>query len=190
LSSTRLSRRRCAVITQPLRDEHKELLPHVEKLKEVADLVGSTPGAALARGLREVTEFLTAQLIPHAQAEEGALYPAVQRVMAAGEATATMSRDHEEVGALSAELVSRSSQLPAGQIPEQDARELRRLLYGLYALVRVHFAKEEQVYLPLLDRSLSLEEGRALFTAMEKEAATARHHAQAEADEREEGERT
>jgi iron-sulfur cluster repair protein YtfE (RIC family) len=54
-----------------------------------------------------------------------------------------------------------------------EHRELRRILYGLYALVKLHFAKEEEIYLPLLDRRLSSEEGRDLFEAMEKEAARA-----------------
>jgi hemerythrin-like domain-containing protein len=48
------------------------------------------------------------------------------------------------------------------------------LLYGLYTLVRVHFTKEEEVYLPLLDRSLSDDEAKAMFESMEAAAATAR----------------
>jgi ADP-ribosylglycohydrolase len=43
----------------------------------------------------------------------------------------------------------------------------------LYALVRVHFAKEEEVYLPLLDARLNADEAHAMFEAME--AAAARH---------------
>jgi iron-sulfur cluster repair protein YtfE (RIC family) len=62
-----------------------------------------------------------------------------------------------------------------------EYRELRRILYGLYALVKLHFAKEEEIYLPLLDRRLSSEEGRDLFEAMEKEAA--RVHAEAHINE-------
>jgi hemerythrin-like domain-containing protein len=161
------------MITQPLRDEHRELLPRVEKLKEVADAVGSSHVATIKRSIQEVAEFLSHHLIPHALAEDRALYPAVEKAIAAKNATATMSRDHQEVGMLSAELASWGDRLPAREIPEEQARELRRILYGLYALVKLHFAKEEEIYLPLLDRRLSSEEGRDLFEAMEKEAARA-----------------
>jgi hypothetical protein len=53
------------------------------------------------------------------------------------------------------------------------------VLYGLYALVKVHFAKEEEVYLPILDARLSLEEAREMFEAMENAASQAKQAAHA-----------
>jgi hypothetical protein len=47
-------------------------------------------------------------------------------------------------------------------------------LYGLYALVKVHFAKEEEIYLPLLDARLTAEEARQMFAALESAAAEAK----------------
>jgi hypothetical protein len=35
---------------------------------------------------------------------------------------------------------------------EDDVERLEELLYGLYALITVHFWKEDQLYLPLLER--------------------------------------
>jgi hypothetical protein len=32
-----------------------------------------------------------------------------------------------------------------------DVARLQELLYGLHALISVHFEKEEEIYLPLLD---------------------------------------
>jgi hypothetical protein len=49
-------------------------------------------------------------------------------------------------------------------------------LYGLYALVKVHFAKEEEVYLPLLDARLTTGEAHAMFEAMEAAAKAAKGH--------------
>jgi iron-sulfur cluster repair protein YtfE (RIC family) len=43
---------------------------------------------------------------------------------------------------------------------------LRRVLYGLYQLVTVHLAKEEQVYVPLLENGLSADEAEMLFADM------------------------
>ena len=160
-----------ATITQPLRDEHKELFPHIERLRTMADATGTTPLPELRRGVDEAYSFLTRHLIPHAQAEERALYPVVDSLLGAPNATATMSRDHIEIGRLTEELGAlrlRLAQVTA--IDEGLARDLRRVLYGLYALVRVHFAKEEEIYLPLLDARLTPEAAQGMFAAMEAAA--------------------
>jgi iron-sulfur cluster repair protein YtfE (RIC family) len=44
------------------------------------------------------------------------------------------------------------------------------VLYGVYALLKVHFAKEEEVYLPILDQSLTPQAAREMFEAMENAA--------------------
>ncbi|GCE07940.1 hemerythrin domain-containing protein [Dictyobacter aurantiacus] len=157
-------------LTQPLRDEHKELLPHIERLRAVADAVGSTPLPSLRQEIDETSAFLSHQLLPHAQAEERALYPVVGRLMGAPEATATMSRDHVEIGRLTEELGALRSSLKNDHLDTSEVQALRRVLYGLSALVTAHFAKEEEVYLPLLDTRLSREEARDLFEAMERAA--------------------
>jgi iron-sulfur cluster repair protein YtfE (RIC family) len=109
-----------------------------------------------------VLEFLRHHLIPHAEAEDRALYPVVGTVMGAPDATATMSRDHVEVGRLTDELASLRSELSGPTLGEAQAKALRRVLYGLYALVKLHFAKEEEVYLPLLDARLSPDAARSM----------------------------
>jgi iron-sulfur cluster repair protein YtfE (RIC family) len=163
-----------ATLTQPLRDEHRELLPHVEVLRTVADSAGDASMQALRAGVDEAYEFLAYHLIPHAQAEDSALYPVVDRVLGAPGATATMSRDHVEVGRLTQELASLRSQLSGATASAPTVQALRRVLYGLYALVKVHFAKEEEVYLPLLDARLSPVEAQHVFEAMEAAAKEAK----------------
>ena len=132
-----------AAITQPLRDEHKELFPNVENLRLAADSVSESLTSSAHAKIEAAYSFLTRQLIPHAQAEEKALYPVVQKVMGSSQATATMSRDHVEVGALTEELGRLRVHPSQLSIPFNQAMALRRVLYGLYALVKVHFAKEE-----------------------------------------------
>jgi iron-sulfur cluster repair protein YtfE (RIC family) len=132
----------------------------------VADLVGEAPPEVLARRLDDAHTFLAHHLIPHAHAEERALYPAVERVMQAEGATATMSRDHGQVSRLTDELSTLLWQIGTRPIAVHEAKALRRVLYGLYALITGHFAKEEDVYLPLLDERLTDQEAIALFEAM------------------------
>lgn len=165
-----------ALPTQPLRDEHKELLPHIETLATLADSVGKLAPGLLRKRVDEAHGFLAHHLIAHAQAEDRALYPVVAKLMGAPEATATMSRDHVEVGRLTAELAALRSQLSGATVSDVQAKALRRILYGLYALVKVHFAKEEEIYLPLLDARLKPAAARRMFEAMEKAALEAMGH--------------
>lgn len=161
-------------LTQPLRDEHRELVPHIAALANAGDAVGRVDLNELEAMVDASYEFLTDELIPHAHAEEAALYPAVQRAVGATEMTATMARDHVEVVALTAELMSLRERLKAATSLDEDlANALRRVLYGLHHLVKVHFAKEEEVYLPILEARLSESEAEQMFADMR---AAARHN--------------
>ncbi|PWB56008.1 MAG: hypothetical protein C3F13_02805 [Anaerolineales bacterium] len=163
-------------LTQPLRDEHKELYPHIESLRQAGLAVHGNLTQASLEKIDEAYSFLTTHLLPHARAEEAALYPAVQKVMGSPHATATMSRDHVEVERLTQELAELRGTLQEGEIGAGKANELKRILYGLHTLVKVHFAKEEEVYLPLLDAGLTAEEAREMFDAMENAAGEAKAH--------------
>jgi iron-sulfur cluster repair protein YtfE (RIC family) len=159
-----------ANLTQPLREEHQELLPHIEAIRQAADAIGTAPLSEFRPQIDGVNDFLAHHLLPHAQAEEAALYPIVGKVMGAPEATGTMSRDHVEVGRLIDELGLIRSSLSGSALTASQIQDLRRVLYGLYTLVKVHFAKEEEVYLPILDARLTPAEARRLFEDMEHAA--------------------
>jgi len=86
-------------ITQPLRDEHKEMFPHVESLRLAGDAVSGPILSSDARRLIEESyTFLSHHLIPHAQAEEQALYPVVQKVMGAAPAEQSLIGNEQGKG--------------------------------------------------------------------------------------------
>ena len=163
-----------ASITQPLRDEHKALYPQVEILRLAGDVVNESLTSSAHDKIEQSFNFLTRQLIPHAQAEDKALYPMVQKVLGTPQATATMSRDHVEVERLTMELGTLRVHMTQLSITFDQAMALRRVLYGLYALVKLHFAKEEEIYLPLLDSKLTAEEAQAMFAEMDAAAREAK----------------
>ena len=92
-------------------------------------------------------------------------------------ATDTMRRDHVEVGRLTDELSALRVQIARGTISERSRRDLRCVLYGLHAVVKLHFAKEEEIYLPVLERWLTPERAGKLFEDLSAAASVA--HAQA-----------
>jgi len=90
-----------------------------------------------------------------------------------------MSRDHVEVGLYIEELATLRKGLADKSLTTTYSKPLQRVLYGVYGLVKVHFAKEEEVYLPILDKSLSPESAQEMFEAMEAAAHNAKQAAQA-----------
>lgn len=160
--------------TQPLRDEHAERLPHIERPRSLADSVGEVLPGTLRRDIDLVDDFLAHHPIPHAQAEGRIRYAAVGKILGTPQATATMSRDHVEVSRLTEPLRRLRGTLSETNFTADQITDLRRLLCGLYTLVTVHFAKEEELYLPLLDTHLTEAEAHQLLHKM----AHAAHEAQ------------
>jgi len=164
-------------LTRPLRELHDELTPDVEAIRLVADSVGEVELEALREEVGEVYEFLAYRLIPHAIEEDRVVYPVVGRVLGSPEAVATMRRGHVEVARLAEELEALRMELSNPVITPLQERALRRVLYGLYALLKAHIAQEEDVVLHILDERLSPSEAREVCDAMRSgspEAAGAR----------------
>lgn len=152
-----------ALPTLPIREEHKGLLPHIENLKRVAAAVKDGSDDAVA-AVEEVYTFLSGHLLVHAGAEEAVLYPTVEKISGMPGLTKTMSRDHVAIQEMVEELGHVKSDVAAHSEP------VCRLLYGLYALVKVHFEKEEEIYLEMMDAKMNEQEVAEMYAQMEKAA--------------------
>ena len=151
----------------PLREEHRELLPEIAALRDTASDVGTVPTPELRTSIESRVQFLRDHLMPHAQAEDEVLYPAVAALIGSEDATATMRRDHVEVARLTSELeILRRRLIDDEHLSSNLAGELRRVLYGLFAVISLHFAKEVEVYVPLLEAGLTPTEADELFRNM------------------------
>ena len=129
--------------------EHDELRPLVERVRTLADQLESISGRDLRKKLGDLDHELTSRLLPHEKAEGEQVYPFVARRLGGEGATGTMSRTHIEIERLVAALVRVAAELPPGGGTQADLRELRRLLYGLHAILRLHFAQEEESFFSL-----------------------------------------
>ncbi len=130
-----------AEVARRLRAEHDAVLPDVEQIRAVADALADD-----APDLRPVTalvERLERTLVPHERAEEELLVPIVGRALGGHDATAALSRTHAEIEHQVGLLRRVTEDLPR-PARRSDVVELRRLLYGLYAVVRLHNAQEEE----------------------------------------------
>jgi iron-sulfur cluster repair protein YtfE (RIC family) len=158
--------------TDPLRARHRDLVGQVDELRSAAAGASDLDRAAVQQRVARALAFLDEGLLPHARVEEETLYPLVERTLGSPGCTATMRRDHVEIGRMTEALRFLEARLRNN--PTRDTIEaLRRLLYGLHAVVMLHFAKEEELYLPLLDRELEPDAAEDLVHGMEEKAARA-----------------
>jgi iron-sulfur cluster repair protein YtfE (RIC family) len=128
--------------TEPFRKEHEELLVHIDHLGLAArELPGLDP-AERRQVIDRVLGFLSGTLLPHAKAEEDVLYPEWARLVGFADAAVPMTHDHEAI-------VARVERLERTEM--DDVEMLQELLYGLQALIAVHFRKEEDIQLPAFD---------------------------------------
>ena len=125
-----------------LRAEHDAVLPLIEQIRSVADAL-SRREHNLAP-VRTLLDRLEGELLPHERADEEQLIPLVDRALGGTNTTAALRRTHAEiehqVGKLRRLLVG----LDREPTQPEDVVELRRLLYGLYAVLRLHNAQEEE----------------------------------------------
>lgn len=99
--------------------------------------------------------FLKGDLLPHAIGEERHLYPLVDSLVRQyGKPTMTMMVDHEFIRDHVAKIERITHQLATVTDGDRSQllRRLRDLGLRLDAIVELHLAKEERIYLPLIEK--------------------------------------
>ena len=156
-----------ALPTGPIRTEHRELLPHIEELDRAAIEVTHWNQEVASDRLTHIVDFLEGHLLPHAMAEEEILYPAVDEAMGIGNATATMKVDHSEISSRVEHLRATITEALDIWPDRERTAAIARQLSALHSIILLHFRKEEEVLLPVLDSALTIEEAEALFESMD-----------------------
>jgi heavy metal translocating P-type ATPase len=131
--------------------EHLTIWANIEQLRAAADALGVLPPAEAMARVERVYRLLVEEVGPHEKAEQDELYPAMDRLLGGGQATATMSRAHAEIAHQTRRLGQLIGDVSPGEPDEADIADLRALLYGLHAILRLHTAQEEESYLSLAE---------------------------------------
>lgn len=138
-------------ISQQIKEEHRHLLPGVKQIRQLADRLDLIPPTEARNELLTTRRFLLEQVLPHDDGEDATLYPIVARMIGGSDPTATMTRAHLEISHLVNLLGRTIDDLPPEGPDPEDVRELKRILYGLHAILSLHFAQEEEAFLSVLD---------------------------------------
>jgi len=133
-------------VAERFRSEHVEFAPELQRIRAVADRLGTLPAEEMRAQLDAVRWFIVERLPQHEEEEEAAVYPVVARMMGGEDPMASMARAHIEIDHLARVYQSLLEDLPAEGPAPEDLMDLRRVLYGLHAILRLHFAQEEEAY--------------------------------------------
>jgi heavy metal translocating P-type ATPase len=133
-------------VADRFRQEHREFAPELQRLRSVADRLDQMSGPEAIRELETVRVFIAERLPRHEEEEEAAVYPIVASLMGGEDPMSSMSRAHIEISHLGRIFQQLLEDLPPEGPSPDDLLDLRRVLYGLHAILRLHFAQEEEAY--------------------------------------------
>jgi hypothetical protein len=135
-------------------EHHARLLTHVDRLLVLADMVGHVDCDAVHALFEEEHAFIVGQLVPHMEAIETALYDRIEALLGRHHSMAPMRAEHEAMRRLVDELGRYREHAEGCRWSAVEGLALRRALYRLHAILKVHLA-EEELYLGVLDEHLS-----------------------------------
>jgi heavy metal translocating P-type ATPase len=133
-------------VGERFRHEHREFMPWLARIRAAADRLDALTPSEARTELEQIRWFLMVRLVRHEEEEEAAVYPVVSKLMGGEDPMGTMARAHLEIEHLARVYVHLLDDLPPDGPDADDLVDLRRVLYGLHAILRLHFAQEEEAY--------------------------------------------
>jgi soluble P-type ATPase len=131
--------------SRQLAEGHGPLRLVLEDLRSVALSLDTVDGATALASLREVAAHISEEVVPHEREDESQVYPGVAERLGGSDPLASMSRTHQEIFHLASLLDRLVDDASADGFGEEDRSEARRILYALDAILRLHFAQEEEL---------------------------------------------
>ena len=147
-------------------DHHAKLLPHVDRLLDLAEMIGRVECSAIHDTFDAEYAFIVGQLVPHIETIERTLYGPLEQLMGHRHSMAPMRQEHVVMRELIDELGRYRGHSERCSWDNAEGLALRRALYRLHSILKVHLA-EEELYLAVLDQNLTDEEKDLLARGIE-----------------------
>lgn len=138
-------------------EHHSKIEAHVDRLPELAQMIGRVSPEEFASSFEVECAFIVGQLVPHMEAIETTLYGQLEQLMGKRHSMTPMRREHDQLRGLFRSLCEYRKEAAGGTLDQPGEIGLRRVLYRLYSILKVHLA-EEELYLRVLKDNLSAEE--------------------------------
>ena len=156
---------RDAEILEQVRGEHVRVRAALEALDLAAKACDDERRPFDLERVRAAQHLLIEEVAPHEAREEDLFYPVLARLLGGTDRTSTMSRAHVEIAHRINQLGRLLEYIDPDKPDRSDIAEIRRLLYGLYAILELHTTQEDESYLSWSDDAPTLDADDALDAA-------------------------
>ena len=129
-----------------LQSVHGHLEAGINELGVLAGRLNTLRNPELQNELQRVCAFLDDELLPHERSEQAEAYPVLAKLLAGKDPTGPLIRTHGEIARLCRLFARLVDQIPKDNPSADDLRDVRRTLYGLQAILGLHFAQENELY--------------------------------------------
>ena len=129
-----------------LKEEHARLFPIIERVCWLADRIRELPAPTIRQELVMLNTALREELLPHESWDDADVYPRIANLIGGEDPLAPMSATHREIYRLCRKIERLTPGMLQDAQDDAALRELRRTLYALDAILRLHFFQEEEIY--------------------------------------------
>ncbi|HUX05427.1 MAG TPA: heavy metal translocating P-type ATPase [Acidimicrobiales bacterium] len=142
-----------SALARHFRDEHREVREVIAELAAVAVALDTLDRSLVVERIGHVYRRLVDEVEPHEEAEERVLYPALGRLFGGSDPMGTMSRTHIEIAHRIRRLGQLLDDIGDARVEDTDVAEVRSMLYGLHAILKMHTAQEDENYFSFADEA-------------------------------------
>jgi hemerythrin-like domain-containing protein len=154
-------------------EHHERLIHTVDTLPALGDALMTGSPAELKPRIAETDTFLTTLLVPHLEAAERTLYPELERMLQNRHSMTPMRKEHQEIRSLVADFHRLGGQIEAGESSLARTLAVRRIVFRLYALLKVHLV-EEELYVGIVNKGVTADVAEILAAGLEHPVSDAR----------------
>ena len=134
--------------------EHRRMRADLDSIRVAADALSGGDRVLAMRRLHQTNRFLQEVVLPHERAEGAKLYPALERSLGGADSISAVADAHSEIERLCRRVENHVRAADTlGAVDDAQVGDLLACLYGLYAVLKLHFRQEEESYFVLADRS-------------------------------------
>ncbi|MGD9510920.1 MAG: heavy metal translocating P-type ATPase [Geminicoccaceae bacterium] len=126
--------------------EHGDLAGVLDRMRSLADRLTPVDNGSAIRAELVALDRELHRVLEHEKADEARLHPEIAGMMGGRDPMAAISRTHREIAHLTRRFSRIVADLNGGGSDAGNIQELRRLLYVLEAILRLHFAQEDEIY--------------------------------------------
>jgi len=153
-------------LPQVAHQHHERILAHVNRMPEMADALLTAHADSAQSEVASLFAFFEGTLLPHIDAAERSIYPELERMFQNRHSMRPMRNEHDEIRRLVGEFGTLSADVRQGRMSLGRSLALRRVMFQLYALLKIHLA-EEEAYLRIVERGGGSDSSEAIAAALE-----------------------